>query len=55
MFRKLQKPLKYVTTLTDVQKIIFSYMLILQITNKYYLETVMLNGGNSERNEKTFY
>jgi len=50
MFRKLQKPVKYVTTVTNVQRIIISYMLIPHITNKYYFETVMLHGGNSERN-----
>jgi ATP-dependent RNA circularization protein (DNA/RNA ligase family) len=55
MYRKVQKPVKYVTNVTNVQSIIISYMLIPQITNKYYFETVMLHGGNSERNEKAFY
>jgi len=52
MFRKLQNPVNYVTTVTNVQRIIISYMLIPQTTNKYYFETVMLHGGNSERKEK---
>jgi hypothetical protein len=30
-------------------------MLIPQIKNKYYFETVILHGRNSERNENAFY
>lgn len=55
MFRKLQKCVKYVTTVTNVPRINISYMLIPQIINKYYFETATSHGGNSERNEKTLY
>jgi len=44
MFRKLQKTVKYVTNVTNVQRIIISYMLIPQITNKYYFLNSYVTG-----------